>query len=187
MITDQALIIRVLNGERNSFAPLVSRYQNYVFSIAVQIVKNRDIAEEVSQDVFMKVYKSLASYDGKSKFSTWIYKIAYRTAIDHYRRIKHTSDLDLVAERVNNDEGRKGAENKDLRSNIEKALDLMKPDAAAVLRLYYLEEQSVQELCEILDLSLSNAKIKLFRARAALKKIMEQYFKNEINTFKYAD
>ncbi len=187
MITDQALIIRVLNGERNSFAPLVSRYQNYVFSIAIQIVKNRDIAEEVSQDVFMKVYKSLSSYDRKSKFSTWIYKIAYRTAIDHYRRIKYTSDLDHITEKASHESSGNPTERRDLKSNIEKALDLMKPDAAVVLRLYYLEEQSVQELCEILDLSLSNAKIKLFRARAALKKIMEQYFKNEINTLRYAD
>ena len=79
-------INRVLEGDANAFAPLVDKYQNMVFTIALRIVIKREDAEEVAQDTFLKVYRSLNTFRLEATFSTWLYRIAYNTAISHARK-----------------------------------------------------------------------------------------------------
>lgn len=79
---DQVYINKILNGDTNAFTVLVDRYKDLVFTLALRMVKNREEAEEVSQDTFIKVYNSLNRFKGDYKFSTWIYRVAYNTCLD---------------------------------------------------------------------------------------------------------
>ena len=87
-ISDQHYIDKILQGETNSFAVLVDHYKDMIFTLALKMVKNREEAEEVAQDTFIKIYSSLNKFKGDSKFSTWIYKIAYNTCLDRLKKNK---------------------------------------------------------------------------------------------------
>ncbi|GAA6770449.1 hypothetical protein AAGS39_11930 [Flavobacterium sp. CGRL2] len=93
-INDQHYIDKVLQGDTNSFAVLVDRYKDMIFTLALKMVKNREEAEEVAQDTFIKIYSSLSKFKGDSKFSTWIYKIAYNTCLDRLKKSKK-DDLNI--------------------------------------------------------------------------------------------
>src|SRR5678815_814589 len=85
-LNDNELISRVLKGDQQAYAGLVTRYQNYVFTLSLRFTKNREDAEEVSQDIFVKAYRSLADFRGASKFSTWLYTIVNTTCITFLRK-----------------------------------------------------------------------------------------------------
>jgi RNA polymerase sigma-70 factor (ECF subfamily) len=98
---DQQHIDDIINGDHNAFSFLVDRYKNLVFSLALKMLKNREEAEEVSQDTFLKVFKSLDKFKGESKFSTWIYKVAYNTCLDRLKKNKreqHVVPIDEYTE-----------------------------------------------------------------------------------------
>ena len=92
-INDQVYINKILNGDTNAFTVLVDRYKDLVFTLALRMVKNRKEAEEVSQDTFIKVYNSLNRFKGDSKFSTWIYIVAYNTCLDRLKKNNRQSIL----------------------------------------------------------------------------------------------
>ena len=85
---DNEVISRVLQGEQNAYAELVTRYQGYVFTLVMRMIKSREDAEEVAQDIFVKAYRSLADFRGESKFSTWLYTIVNTTCITFLRKKK---------------------------------------------------------------------------------------------------
>src|ERR1700749_2411346 len=87
-LTDTEIIARILQGEQALFAQLVQRYQQYVFTLVLRFTDNREDAEEVSQDVFVKTYRSLADFRGESKFSTWLYTIVRTSSITFLRKKK---------------------------------------------------------------------------------------------------
>ena len=96
--TDQYLIDLTLKGNTRAFGELVERYQAFVFTIVLRIVKVREEAEEVAQDAFIKAFQSIATYRGESKFSSWLYSIAYRKALDAIRKNKKNRSLELIEE-----------------------------------------------------------------------------------------
>lgn len=187
--SDRELIDRVLSGDTAAYRGLVERYQHMVFSLAVRMLKNRELAEETSQDVFVKAYLGLQGFRGSSKFSTWLYKIAYHRILDaalaEGRKPELRSDLapEKVSARSNDDTWSQLMEHE--RSVVLKqALDRLEPADRSLLSLFYLQEQSLQEVSEITGMSQGTVKVRLFRARERLKaqlaasshgKILEEY------------
>ena len=96
--TDQSLIRETLAGNTQAFGKLVLAYQDFIFTVAMRVVKVREEAEEVTQDTFIKAYESLGTYRGDSKFSSWLYSIAYRKALDRVRKQKRNKELELIEE-----------------------------------------------------------------------------------------
>ncbi len=96
--TDQYLIDKVLNGDTNAFGELVDRYQNFVFTIAIRILKVTEEAEEVAQDSFIKAFDSLSSFRGESKFSTWLYRIVYHKSLDRIKMNKRHRTYEIIEE-----------------------------------------------------------------------------------------
>ena len=90
---DITVIKNVLQGKQGDYAILVNKYQRYVFSIVLRYVTNREVAEEISQDVFIKAYRNLGSFKGESKFSTWLYTIVHTTCLSHLRKKKEETVL----------------------------------------------------------------------------------------------
>lgn len=183
---DNELISKVLQGDHQAYAGLVNRYQNYVFTLTLRLVKNREEAEEVAQDVFIKAYKYLADFRGESKFSTWLYTIVNNTCLSFLRK-KKPEIYSLDDERVfvkadNQDLGFRadGVEQKSRHGMVNEAISRLKPDDAAIITLFYKSEQSLEEIATILGLEVNTTKVRLHRARARLKELMETRFVHEV-------
>src|SRR5210317_947492 len=96
--TDQYYVEKAMLGDTRAFGVLVERYQDFIFTIVLRMVKVREEAEEVAQDAFIKAYESLSSFRGESKFSSWLYSIAYRKALDSIRKSKRQQTSELIEE-----------------------------------------------------------------------------------------
>lgn len=176
MVLDEAYFIeRVKNGETDAFKYLIDKYKNIVFNIVLKITRNQEDAEEIAQDVFIKAFNSIKKFKGNSKFSTWLYRIAYNTAISKARKKKiittNIDDYELSENKV--EEIYVGLEknnNFEKERLIKDAINNLSSDESLIINLYYLEENSVSEISKITSLSVSNVKVKLYRARKKLFK-----------------
>ena len=183
---DIRLVKLALKGQRLAFKRLVEKYQNFVFTITFKVLRSREEAEEAAQDVFIKVYKTLSSFEQKSKFSTWLYTIAYRTAIDKSRKKQlNTYSIDnddsfIQIEDTGRDNPDKQLFRGDLHDQLHQAIQHLKSTDATLITLFYLHEKSVKEIAEITGLSISNIKTKLHRVREALKKVLSKQLKAEL-------
>lgn len=185
--TDEIIIERVLGGDRNAYALLVDHYKDRVFSLVVGILRNRELAQEVAQDVFVKAYSSLSKFRKQSGFSTWIYRIAYNTAISETRKRKHEiRSFDEQLERTASlqlDQNDRVEENEEKQRLLERALAELIPEEKLILMLYYFEDKSVEEISKTTGLSQSNVKVKLYRMRNKLKDIMERIGGKELAVY----
>ena len=180
------IISKILLGDQQCFGELVKRYQNLVFTIALHYTQNREDAEEIAQDIFVKAYRALADFKGNSKFSTWLYTIATNTAITHLRKkkpqiylINNEKNLEQL-NATNNDYSANRAEQKSKIEILNKAILLLKPDDAQVIILFYKGEQSIEEIGQITGLTPNAVKVKLHRARQRLKETLKTYFAGEL-------
>ena len=185
-ITDQHYIERTLQGETQAFGTLVERYQNFVFTIVFRMVKVREVAEEVAQDSFLKAFESLESYRGEAKFSSWLYSIAYRKALDSLRKNKKYKAFELIDDITEDDSKHgenalEGLESKERIEKIQESILKLPEQEAAIVTLYYFEEQSVKEIAAITKLSEDNIKIKLYRSRKKLFSLLKHYILPEIS------
>ncbi len=185
-LNDNEIISQVLNGNHQVYALLVNRYQNYVFTLALRMIKSREDAEEVAQDVFIKAYKYLADFRGDSKFTTWLYTIVNNTAISFLRKKKldmHSLDNENVFEAADSiDSGLRAnlVEQKSKLAMVNDAIKLLSPDDAQIITLFYKAEQSLEETAQVLGIEVNAAKVRLHRARARLKVKMETHFAHEV-------
>ena len=184
-IDDQHHINLVINGDINAFAALVDRYKDMVFTLALKMLKSREDAEEVSQDTFIKVYKSLAMYRGESKFSTWLYKVAYNTCLDRTRKNKKEKQLveidDYTEQQLTSLQNNLDSlEEKERRQMIQDCLLLLPGEDSFLLTLFYFEEQSVKEIAMIMNTNANHVKIKLYRSRKKLSALLKEQLETEI-------
>jgi RNA polymerase sigma-70 factor (ECF subfamily) len=183
---DNEIISKVLSGDQQAYAGLVNRYQNYVFTLSLRFTKNREDAEEVSQDIFIKAYRALADFKGNSKFSTWLYTIVNNTCITFLRKKRlqtHSLDKEGVFEVADNqDSGLRAnlVEQKSRVAMVNEAIKMLNTDDAEIITLFYKGEQSLDEIAQILRLETNTAKVRLHRARSRLKEKMEKYFSEEV-------
>lgn len=185
--TDQQLIEKALQGHTASFGELVVRYQDFIFTIVIRMVKHREEAEEIAQDSFVKAFERLESFQGKSKFSSWLYSIAYRTALDYLRKSKRFKDS-IAVEEMNNMEvatlenGLQALVAKERRKLIQESIMKLPEIDAAIITFYYFEELSVREIATITEQSEDNIKIKLYRSRKKLYSLLAPYVNTKATT-----
>ena len=183
---DTEIINTILKGEQSAFALLVERYQNYVFTLVLRFTENREDAEEIAQDVFVKTYRSLADFRGDSKFSTWLFTITRTTCLSFLRKKKldiQSLDNERTGLQVENRESGFNAnlvEQKSRHAMLNQAISMLSPDDAQVLNLFYKGEQTLEEIGKIIRLDPNTVKVKLHRARQRLKEKMEKYFAHEV-------
>jgi len=182
---DEKVIERVLAGDRNAYALLVDKYKDRVFSLVLGIVRQRELAEEVAQDIFVKAFQSLGKFRKDASFSTWIYRIAYNSAISETRKkkrfFKHSDQLENTLQLIPENE----EENVDEQKNklLEQAIRELAPEENLLVTLYYFEEKSVEEISQSTGLSQSNVKVKLFRLRNKLKEYLIKYGKTQLSFY----
>src|SRR5262245_54826561 len=183
---DNEIISKVQHGEKNAYAELVNRYQGYVFTLVLRMVKAREDAEEVAQDVFVKAYRSLADFRGESKFTTWLYTITNTTCITFLRKRRldiHSLDNEKVFEVADSKDSGFSAntiEQKSRVNMVNEAILHIRHDDTEIITLFYKAEQNLEEISRILGLETNTAKVRLHRARARLKEKMEKHFSEEV-------
>ena len=175
--SDTYYIQRVLRGDIDCFASIVDRYSSRIFTLIYRIVGNREDAEELAQDTFMTAFSKLDKFEGKSSFSTWLYRIAYNLAISATRKprlqtlsinesVVTAEDLDVAEVEID--------ESREMIELLEVALRRLSADETAMITLFYHDNKSLDEIAHIMNISLSNAKVKLYRCRQHLMSIISE-------------
>ncbi len=175
----------VLNGDTNAFSVLVNRYKNMVFTLCLKLVKSREEAEDLSQECFIKVYKSLGGFKKEARFSTWLYTIAYHTCLDRIKKIKkERSIVNMDSFTENGIESlqynMESLQEKERKELVKECLDLLNDEERWILTLFYLEEQSMKEIALIMGISETNSKVKIFRSRKKLVTLLQSQKEIEI-------
>ena len=182
-MADSELVERAIGGREESFEELVRRYQRPIAAYVYRMVGDYDAALDLTQEVFIKVYSSLARYRSEFKFSTWIYKIAHNAAIDHLRR--HTSrDQALVGEadgeqyelpiRSGKPTPEQEYAGKERRAEIEAVVTQLPPAYKELIVLRHSHDLSYDEISEVTGLPLGTVKNRLFRARELMRDLFVQ-------------
>lgn len=182
---DQLYIKLILEGDTNAFSALVSRYKDFVFTLSLRMLRNREEAEEVSQDTFIKVFRSLNSFKKESKFSTWLYKITYNTCLDRVKKQKKDRSVVELNEFTGHEARSlmnvlETIEENERKQMIQDCLNLLLPEESFLITLYYFNENSLKEISQIIKMNENNLKIKLFRIRKKLAGILKLKLEPEI-------
>ena len=177
--TERRNTIHRTNPETECFSVFLDRYGRPLYSLIVQIVGCPEDAEELVQDVFLKAFKNLSGYKGDCIFSTWLYRIAYNTAISATRKKKHEF-LYIEENAINNVPDEKVAtlfeptDDEERISRLAHAVDLLGVEEKALITLFYYEEKSIEEVGGILKLTVANVKVRLYRVRKKLYLLMNE-------------
>ncbi|GAE87568.1 RNA polymerase sigma factor SigW [Acetivibrio straminisolvens JCM 21531] len=176
---DNILIENTLNGNINSFEELITLYQGKLFNFLLKMTASREDAEEITQEVFIKVYNNLYKYNNKWSFSTWIYRIAINTLRSEYRKVKTAKNVDYyanVSELPANfsDYPELAYEIKERQREIIRLIDDLKEDQKTALLLRCMQNFSFKEIGDILGISPEAAKMKIQRAKQTICKKYEK-------------
>src|SRR6266436_3282225 len=178
VLADVELVQSALAGRETSFEELVRRYQRPIAAYVYRMVGDYDSALDLTQEVFIKVYNSLARYRSEFKFSTWIYKIAHNAAIDHLRRhaVREqalTNGFDTERREISVESRRltpeQESERNERRSEIECVVQLLPAAYRELIALRHSHDLSYDEIAEVTGLPLGTVKNRLFRAREAMR------------------
>ncbi|MEW5736288.1 MAG: RNA polymerase sigma factor [Thermodesulfobacteriota bacterium] len=183
---DRTLVAQVLAGDTDRFEVLVRRHQRLVFGIVSRRV-GRQEADEVAQDVFVRAFSGLSRYEGVKPFANWLSIIAVRACCDHWRRHYRKREVPVSTLTDNcrqwmenrfaqdsDEDAERACEQKEASLILAAALDCLEPDDRMVLTLTHLEEKSTAEASELLGWSVAKVKVRAFRARAKMKKILQR-------------
>ena len=184
---DPYYIRMILSGDTAAYRGLVEKHQDLVYTIVHRIISSAEEAEEVAQDVFVKAYSKLSGFKGEAKFSTWLYRIAYNTAVSHTRKRKIeflAMDEEVIGNHSEEDVQQEvmGLSTEEQNKLIKKALAILPRTDNLMITLFYYHGKDIEEISEIVGLTQSNVKVKLFRIRKRLFKEMNEIIDSNINT-----
>jgi RNA polymerase sigma-70 factor (ECF subfamily) len=178
MIPEEDKVIEAVRlGNTQAYHLLVDGYKDMVYTLCIRMVKNSMHAEELAQDAFLKAFQHIGSYRKESKFSTWLYRIAFNTCLSALRKNK-VDEVDIDENHFTS-EANLGPRNLEERDNghlLKMAMDQLKKEEQVIVQLFFLEELSIKEIAEITSISESNVKVKLHRSKQKLKEIIQMRF-----------
>ena len=179
-------IDRVKGGDREAFGGLVEAHKNMVYTVCLRMLTSEADAEEAAQDVFVKVFRSIGSFQAKSKFSTWLYRIAYNHCISVIRKKVKMIDLvdDIPEGEVDEGEmnGLESISAKERSRYLKMAIESLAETDAVVVTLFYYDELSLEEIAGVTGLSSSNIRIKLHRSRKKMYQVICENLKSEVSS-----
>jgi RNA polymerase sigma-70 factor (ECF subfamily) len=184
-VTDENLVESTLGGDENAFSQLYERYRRPVYSTVFRIMQNIDEAQDATQEIFVKLYRSLRSWDPeKAKFSTWLYRLAANHAIDCWRnrRRRSESQLEEAPERLFSESPLRYAirspyrevETREQVQEIRRCVDTLPDLQKKVFILRYFQELKLEEIARVEDCSLGTVKTSLFRATHAVRRALRE-------------
>ncbi len=177
-----SLINQALEGDQKAYAEIVNQYQEKIYNFVFRMVKDRPLAEDITQETFIKAFRALSSFNSEYAFSTWLFKIAANNCIDHFRKKKlKTFSLDTPISVKEGDIQRDypdttnvgpedGMISQEKRFQIKDAIDSLPRKYRDAILLRHTQDKSYEEIAEELDIPLGTVKVRIFRAREMLKK-----------------
>ncbi len=187
-VDENKLVNKAVKGDNSAFEALMEKHMGIIYNIALRMAANQDDAEDMTQEIMIKIFRSLGSFKGNSKFSTWIYRVAVNTCLDELKKKKNKKHLSLDAE-ISGDDGEnqieikddspspeKLAEQNELRDMVAAAVKLLSDEHRAVIVLRDIRGMSYSEIAGILGCSDGTVKSRISRARAQLKMILEKEY-----------
>lgn len=187
--TDQELVIQIQNGDQQCFEELIGRYSNKAFSLAVRLTRNQEDAEEVLQDVFVTVFRKIGGFEGKSSFSSWLYRVTVNAALMKLRKKRQTQQVVSVEElqpqvqeivinqSVDQLESDEIALRNQLVAVLEEAIRKLPDDYRPVFILRDIDGLTSREVGKILNLSVPAVKSRLHRSRLMLRRRLQRFYK----------
>lgn len=175
---EKQLIKKVLKGDTASFGYFVSTYQDMALTVAYRICKNRQDAEDIVQEAFVRAFHNLHTFRFTSKFSTWFYRIVYNTAISELQtsffKTEFTEYEQMHGQSVYSDtDVVTSMENVERSEVINQVLDKMPSEESLIITLFYLEENSIKDIAQMLSITESNVKVRLHRGRKRFAEMVE--------------
>ena len=184
-MTESEAIVRCLQGDPVAYGWVMREHKHLVHTVSFRVLRHREDAEESTQDAFVKAFQNLSAFNGGSKLSTWLYSIAYRTAVSKLRgRSKGEACQEDLLERTIGVVEADRIETADRKRALEQALAELPEEDATVISLFYLHEQSIEEIVTITGLTASNVKVKLHRSRKRLHATLKLLLKDELWTIR---
>jgi RNA polymerase sigma-70 factor (ECF subfamily) len=181
-VNEEQYIQRIKDGDVRAFSWLVSHYQGKVLTIIWKITGCREEAEDIAQEVFIKVFKAIGKFKGDAAFATWLYSIAYNTTMSELRKRKFAfiplDDAPLV-ENAPDDDALESGDTEQRLACLDEALKQLSPDDAFLVSLYYMENQPIEAIAHISNLSVANVKVRLHRIRKRLAAEINRRMNNE--------
>ncbi|WP_341227055.1 RNA polymerase sigma factor [uncultured Arcticibacterium sp.] len=189
-MNEKDIILQLQNGQEAAFRHVVELYQDRVYNTVVSITHNTAEAEDICQEVFIEVYKSVAKFRGDSKLSTWIYRIASNKSLEFLRKnktqkrfafVKSIFGVDNQMQHQPTDFQHPGIllEDKERASKLFKAIGKLPDNQRVAYTLHNIEGLSYQDICDTMELSKSSVESLLFRAKQNLKKLLEKFYEEE--------
>ena len=182
--TDNSIIERILSGDKSGYKDLANRHKDYAFTVAYKIAGTREDAEEIAQDAFIQAFQALPTFNQEAKFTTWFYRIVFNAALMFKRKNRiQAEDIELSqsAQYVAADTD-KNLKITEQRQYIQKAFNHLSPDDVTMITLFYLKEQSLEEIAQVVGISAETVKVKLCRARKRLAETMSKMLGKEVKT-----
>ncbi|MBC7407469.1 MAG: RNA polymerase sigma factor [Arcicella sp.] len=182
--TDNFIIERILSGDKSGYRDLANRHKDYAFTVAYKIAGTREDAEEIAQDAFIQAFQALPTFNQEAKFTTWFYRIVFNAALMFKRKNRiRAEDIELSqsAQYVTADTD-KNLKITEQQQYIQKAFNHLSPDDVTIITLFYLKEQSLEEIAKVVGISAETAKVKLCRARKRLAETMSKMLGKEVKT-----
>ncbi|MBK9390591.1 MAG: RNA polymerase sigma factor [Bacteroidetes bacterium] len=185
---DNYYIDQVIAGKAIAYSYIIDRHKDKAFNLAFRICGNREDAEEVAQDSFLKAYRSIREFRMKSSFSTWLFRIVYNTAVSQIRtrkdRTNSLSDYPSESFEFSGiNEFDEDADREHKKYIVNQALIKLTSEERAIISLYYYDDMSIDEIAEVTGSGKSNIKVRLFRARQKMLEIIEKFEKE--NSVRY--
>ena len=183
---EKYFISRVKEGDREAFGPLVDAHKDMIYTVCLRMLSTEADAEEAAQDVFVKAFRSIGSFQSKAKFSTWLYRIAYNHCISVIRKKVKLIDLvdDIPEGEVDEGElnGLDSLSSQERSKYLKQAIDALAETDAVVVTLFYYDELSLEEIAQATGLSNSNIRIKLHRSRKKMYQVICENLKSEVSS-----
>jgi len=175
-LKDSDLILGLINKQTSAINYFVNNYQQFVFVLCVRLVNSNEVAEEITQDVLIKCIEKIEQFKGDAKLKTWVYTIARREALNYIRinKLETTEISPNIENKLKGDSIIELFDNEDLNETIHYYFKKLSTDAKEMLTLFYLEEMSLKEIAETTQLSESNVRVKLYRARESFKSMLTE-------------
>jgi len=177
---ENSLIAGLQRGETRALKFFIEKYSDYVYSLARQILKNNRLAEEATNDVFLRVYQKIHLFNSQSRFSTWLYSLTFRHCLNYRAQHKAPGQVSLSeSEEFEQISGAVPESHEDMQKIVWRFIDSLKMEEGLVLTLFYLQQFQIGEIAGLMDIPENTVKTHLHRGRINLKKKMEHHFTAE--------